>query len=389
MFDAEGNVPFAGIPAGVVNCRRHRQIALTAARESIVLLKNKGKLLPLKKDISSIFVTGPSAMNQEVLLGNYNGLSKNMSTIIEGIVSRVSLATQVYYSEGCRYKDGMNNLDAIKYYASQADVIVAVMGLSPRLEGEEGEEEAEAGGDRINIGLPAVQEEYINYLQATGRPIVLVLLNGSALAVNRAQENIPAILTAWYPGEAGGHAVADVLFGDYNPAGRLPVTFYRSTEDIPPFTDYSMKGRTYRYLEKEPLYPFGFGLSYTTFAYHNLHLSSDEIRSGSSIMVTAEVENTGKTAGDEVVQVYLGYPETPFISPIRSLKGFRRVHLLPGEVKKAKFTLSRKEYSLVNEEGKRTVTPGIYSVSVGGSQPDARSRALGSSPVLTRSFRIV
>ncbi len=388
MFDPEERVPYTRIPAGIVNCSRHRKLALAAARESIVLLKNEGNLLPLRKDLKSILVTGPSAMNQEVLPGNYNGFSGNMTTVLEGIVSRVSLGTQVNCVEGCGYKDGPRNLDVVKYNATQADVIIAVMGLSPRLEGEEGEEEAEAGGDRINIGLPAVQENYVKYLHGLGKPVVLVLLNGSALAVNLAHENIPAILTAWYPGEAGGNAVADVLFGNYSPGGRLPVTFYKSVDDIPPFKDYAMQGRTYRYFEKEPLYPFGFGLSYTTFAYRNLRLSSNKIRSGEPLTATVEVENTGKIAGDEVVQLYVSWPDTPFPAPLRSLKGFRRVHLLPGQKKEVSFRLSRKEYSIVNDDGKRIVPPGVYTIHAGGSQPDSRSMALRAPRVLSGSFSV-
>jgi beta-glucosidase len=389
MFDPPEKVPYTSIPESIVNCRRHQKLALAAAQESIVLLKNEGSLLPLRKDLKSIFVTGPSAMNQEVMLGNYNGYSKNMTTVLEGILSRVSPGTQVNYAAGCGYKEGPGNFSGVRYYADQADVIIAVMGLSPRLEGEEGEAEAEAGGDRINIGLPAIQEEYIKSLYETGKPVVLILLNGSALAVNWGQEHIPAILTAWYPGEAGGYAVADVIFGNYNPGGRLPVTFYKSVNDIPAFTDYSMKGRTYRYFEKEPLYPFGFGLSYTKFAYYNLRLSSKKIKPGESLRVMVEVENTGKTAGDEVLQLYISYPDTPFPAPIRSLKGFIRIHLLPGQKKEVTFRLPRKGYSVVNEKGKRVVVSGVYSVSVGGSQPDSRSRDLNASPVLTEKFHIL
>ena len=388
MFDPENKVPYTRIPESVVNSPRHQKLALAAARESIVLLKNEGQILPLRKDLSSIFVTGPSAMNQEVMLGNYNGFSGKMTTIFEGVLSKVSPGTQVRYTPGCGYRNGPFNMEKVRAMSDQADVIIAAMGLSPRLEGEEGTAESEAGGDRISIGLPEIQEEYLRYLHETGKPVVLVLLNGSALSVNWAHEHLPAILTAWYPGEAGGSAVADVLFGDYNPGGRLPVTFYRSADDIPPFRDYAMKGRTYRYLEKEPLYPFGFGLSYAKFTYRNLSLSKNRISPGESLKVSVEVENAGKMAGDEVVQIYIGYPEMPFPTPLLSLKSFRRIHLLPGEKKAVAFRLTGKEHSVVNETGKRVASPGVYTISVGGSQPDRRSRALGASPVLTGTFSI-
>jgi beta-glucosidase len=221
--------------------------------------------------------------------------------------------------------------------ARQADVVLMLLGLSPRLEGEEMKVQVEgfSGGDRVRLGIPRVQEALLERVSALGKPVVLVLLNGSAVAVNWAREHVPAIVELWYPGQAGGSALADVLFGDYNPAGRLPVTFYKSEDQLPPFDDYSMKGRTYRYFEGEPLYPFGYGLSYTTFTYTNLRVP-DEASAGSPVKVSVEVENSGKRDGEDVVQLYVKHPGV-----VRELQGFERVPLRAGERKTVSFTVKR------------------------------------------------
>ncbi|MFB0564427.1 MAG: glycoside hydrolase family 3 C-terminal domain-containing protein [Candidatus Aminicenantaceae bacterium] len=254
--------------------------------------------------------------------------------------------------------------------AKNADAVVMVMGLSPRLEGEEMDVEVEGfeGGDRRHLRLPAVQEKLIQTIADLGKPVVLVLLNGSALAVNWANEHIPAIVEVWYPGQAAGEAVADVLFGDYNPAGRLPVTFYKSVDQLPPFKDYTMKGRTYRYFGGEPLFPFGYGLSYTKFKYSDL-VVQDTVQMGQEIEVSVDVENVGKRAGDEVVQLYVTDIEATVPVPIRSLKGFQRIHLESGEKQTVRFVLTPKDLSLLDGEFKRVVEPGIFEVSVGGKQP--------------------
>ena len=264
-------------------------------------------------------------------------------------------------------KPGENPQQEALAAARPADTVVMVLGLSPRLEGEEMQVPVEGfeGGDRIQLGIPGVQQDLLEKVAALGKPVVLVLLNGSALAVNWARDHVPAIVEAWYPGQSGGTALADVLFGDYNPAGRLPVTFYRSADQLPAFTDYSMKGRTYRYFEGEPLFPFGFGLSYTSFAYRNLKLSK-QIHAGEEAQVTVEVENTGSRAGEEVVEVYV---RTSGQKPMRSLAGFRRVSLRPKERKMVQFTLMPREFSQVAENGRRQVEPGAYEISVGGQQP--------------------
>jgi len=231
------------------------------------------------------------------------------------------------------------------------------------------------GGDRTDLNLPKAQEDLLKAVNATGKPVVLVLLNGSALAVNWADENVPAIIDAWYPGEEGGRALADVLFGDYNPGGRLPVTFYKSASQLPPFEDYSMQGRTYRYFKGEPLYPFGFGLSYAKFKYDNLKLSAASIKAGEAVQVSADVQNIGDRAGDEVVQLYVSDVAATVPVPIRSLAGVKRVFLKPGERQKISFRLAPEQMSIITDAGKRVVEPGEFLLSIGGKQPGFTGRS--------------
>jgi beta-glucosidase len=260
--------------------------------------------------------------------------------------------------------------DALKK-SREADAVVMVMGITPSVEGEEMDVKVEGfrGGDRTDITLPKPQEDLIREVQALGKPVVLVLVGGSALAVNWANDNVPAILDAWYPGEEGGTAIADVLFGDYNPAGRLPVTFYKSISQLPAFTDYSMQGRTYRYFKDAPLYPFGFGLSYSNFKYSGLKFSSKQISSGENLTVTVDVTNSGKRAGDEVVQMYITDLVAKYPVPIRSLAGIKRVALKAGERQTVTFTLKPDQMSVVDDNGKRLIEPGEFLISVGGKQP--------------------
>ena len=254
--------------------------------------------------------------------------------------------------------------------AHDADLVVVVMGLSARIEGEEMKVNAEgfAGGDRTRIDLPAPQEQLLERVYAAGKPTVLVLTNGSALAVNWADANIPAILEAWYPGEEGGTAVAGALAGDFSPAGRLPVTFYKSVDQLPPFDDYSMANRTYRYFDGEPLYPFGFGLTYTTFAYDQAHVDHATISAAGAVTISAEVKNTGRFGSDEVVQLYISHPGVAG-APLRALEGFQRLHLEPGEKKTVKFVLGGRSLSIVDEAGKHRIVPGRVDAWIGGGQP--------------------
>jgi len=273
-------------------------------------------------------------------------------------------------------------LDEAVKTAKQADVIVATVGLSPSLEGEEMPVNLAgfSGGDRTSIELPASQEDLLKALGKTGKPLIVVLQNGSALAVNWSQAHANAILEAWYPGEEGGTAIADTLAGDNNPAGRLPLTFYSSLSQVPKFEDYSMKDRTYKYFTGKPLYGFGYGLSYATFAYSNLKAPA-EVKAGDSATVTVDVKNTGSVAGDEVVELYLTQPKG-FETPLRKLAGFKRVHLGPGESQTVRLTVGPRPLGQVNEKGDRVILPGEYTVSIGGAQPqEAASKQTGTFKV--------
>jgi beta-glucosidase len=545
-FDPPEMVKYARIPYSENDSPAHRQLALEAAREAVVLLKNDGPTLPLSKSLKTIAVIGPNANDASVLLGNYNGIPSEPITPLEGIRRKLGAGTRVLYARGSdvatnlpnfevippsalftsdgpdrqaglkgeyynsanfdgqahrpreltypgsgktvgeiplsfvpvftrvdreinfnwwdgaprqdmndddfgvrwtgylaapatgTYRLGANAMNAFELYlddklvvrsssihggdyryepvqleggklyrirldyhefvndaavelvwarpesgldqqaleiARQADAVILVLGLSPKLEGEEMQVNIEGfqGGDRVQIGLPRSQEDLLEKLGGLGKPVVLVLLNGSALAINWARDHVPAIVEAWYPGQAAGTALADVLFGDYNPAGRLPITFYKSVDQLPAFTDYSMKGRTYRYFTGEPLFPFGYGMSYTTFTYRDLSVPQ-RAAAGEDVRVSVEVENTGKMAGEEVAQLYVRGPGKD--GPIHSLEGFQRVSLQPGERKMVQFTLNARNLSQVDARGQRMVEPGAFEISVGGQQPGAGARGI-------------
>jgi len=388
MFDPPEMVPYAQIPIEVNDSAAHRALALRTARESIVLLKNDG-ILPLNKaGLKTIAVIGPNADDDLVLLGNYFGMPSHSVTPLQGIREKAGAGVEVLYLPGCGIRDyDKSGFAAAVAAAKQADVVIAVMGLSQLVEGEEGQEEGiktgeQSTGDRTDLDLPGVQEALLQAVAATGKPLVVVLLNGSAIAVNWAEQNAAAIVELWYPGEEGGTALADVLFGDYNPAGRLPVTFYKSVDDLPPFRDYAMQGHTYRFFDGEVLYPFGYGLSYTTFAYSDMTLSADQIKAGESLTVSVNVTNTGDRAGDEVVQLYIRDVEASVPVPIRQLQGFARIHLKPGAQQTVTFTLTPGQMSCFTDDGEPMVEPGLFEVALGGGQPGT------SAPVALGSFRV-
>ncbi|WP_430816322.1 glycoside hydrolase family 3 C-terminal domain-containing protein [Carboxylicivirga sp. RSCT41] len=520
MFDDEKDVPFASIPYEVVNSHKHQELALNAARQSMVLLENKQQTLPFSKEVKNVAVIGPNANDVDVLLGNYHGYASNPITPFAGIKNKLPNA-QVNYAAGCHLAEGLPLLTAIptealfadnelktnglkaeyfnndsckgepvlsridkqidfkwwnqspdssvdvdtfsvrwsgfikaplsgKYaigiegfpfvklmvngeelisyknehhpqkqyeflqfekdktyevcveyfqtrteYASahllwempnknlkkealelaaQSDLVVMCMGLSPLLEGEEMKVKVDgfSGGDRDHIQLPQTQKELIKAIHALGKPTVLVLLNGSALAFNWEAENLPAIIEAWYPGQAGGQAIADVIFGDYNPSGRLPLTFYKSVNQLPSFDDYRMDNRTYRYFTGEPLYPFGYGLSYTSFEYSELIMQSS-ISGGENLDVSVKVSNSGKFDSDEVVQLYVSHPDYEGKKAIRSLKGFQRIHLNAGESQYVNFQLSPKDIAILNDEMKYELLQGQVNISVGGQQANEKA----------------
>lgn len=525
MFDPPEIVPFAQIPFDMVDCQAHRELALEAARKSIVLLKNEKKFLPLSKNIKTIAVIGPNADHINVLLGNYNGQPSKAVTPLEGIKNKVSSRTKILYSRGCNisnsivfesipseylspdvdgkqkglkgeyfnnmnledepvvtridetvdfdwgfeppapgvnndhfsirwtgfltpqksgeYKIGVTNDDGMKlfiddepivtdwsdhatstshkilnleayrsyeikieYYenelhavaklvwippyfdpfkdavekALESDVIIAVMGISGEIEGET--------YDKEDLNLPSVQDELLDLLYRTGKPVALVLLNGSPVAINREDERFPAILTAWYPGEEGGTAIADVIFGDYNPGGRLPVTFYKSLDQVPDFENYNMEGRTYRYLKEEPLYSFGYGLSYTRFHYSSLNIEPKKPENGENIKVSVCVKNKGKIPGDEVVQLYISDLKASAPVPIRQLAGFQRIYLKPKEEKVVTFHVNRKHLAFWDDAGKWLVEPGDFEISVGGCLPSKKYKKRSGAKVLTKRIKM-
>ena len=515
MFDPPAMVPWSKIQASDNDTDAHRQLALKAARESIVLLKNQDNFLPLKKIYKNIAVIGPDANSVDALVGNYNGTPSKPVTLLQGLKQRFANSNITYvqgigltgpatepvpsdalFTNGDKTQHGLiaeyyanPNLEGsptisrtdsnvnfdwgfagvtpqlahnfsvrwtgvlvppatgdyligftgedgyrvwldgnlvvedwtphrpastttkqlhlegghaytikIDYFqqvrssearliwtqlgkpesdaiaaATNADLVIVAMGLSPRVEGEEMKVNADgfASGDRTRIDLPVPQQQLLERLYATGKPVVLVLMAGSAVAINWADEKLPAILDAWYPGEEGGTAIAELLSGDYSPSGRLPVTFYKSLDQLPPFEDYSMANRTYRYFTGEPLYPFGYGMSYTTFAYSNPKTTSDSVTANTGLSVSVDVRNTGKVAGDEVVQFYLSH-EGVSGAPLRSLEGFQRVHLDPGQQTTVSFKLSDRQLSTVDPSGARRVEPGTVKVWIGGGQPITR-----------------
>ncbi len=369
MFDPDDQVPYAQIPIEMNDSPEHQALALETARQSIVLLKNTDGFLPLAKNLSKIAVIGPNAANDVVLLGNYNGEPSSSVNIFESI--RAAAAGDVVYAEGCKVlgTDTRGFAEAVAL-ATAADVAVLVLGLNQSVEGEEGQEEGlpegeKSTGDRFEIDLPGVQEDLLKAVHETGTPVVLVLVSGSAVAINWADEHVPAIIEAWYPGQAGGTAVADVLFGDINPAGRLPVTFYKSVEQLPDFTDYNMTGRTYRYMTSQPLYPFGYGLSYTTFDYANLKIEQQ----ANTVTISVDVTNSGERTGDEVVQLYLRDIEASVVRPNQELKGFKRISLEPGATKTIVFELHVSQLGFY-KDGAHIVEPGLFDVMVGRSSTD-------------------
>ena len=383
MFDPPELVPYAQTPIEVNDCAAHRELALQAARESIVLLKNDG-ILPLASSVRAIAVIGPNADEVEPLLGNYNGTPSRAVTPVAGIRARAGEAVAVTHVRGCELVgDSREGFAEAIAAAERADVVIVQLGLSAQLEGEEGEEGLlDPSGDRRDLGLPGIQEDLLREVAAVGKPTILVLQSGSALAVNWAAENVAAILSTWYGGEEAGTALAEVLFGDYNPAGRLPVTFYQGLEQVPPFEDYSMAGRTYRFMEAAPLYGFGFGLSYTKFAYSALEIASPGLGDGTMVEIAATVTNVGECAGDEVVQLYLTDCEATVPVPLRQLQGFRRVHLQPGQSTQVAFTLTAAQMACYTDEGKAVVEPGWFELSVGGAQPQDGEGVQGSFEVV-------
>lgn len=381
LFDGSG---YDDIPYEKVECSEHLEVAQQMAREAVVLLKNDG-VLPLKVSAGrTIGVIGPNANSREALVGNYHGTASRYVTILEGIQDKVGHNSRVLYSEGSHlFKDRVENLalandriaEAVTV-AKHSDVVVLCLGLNETLEGEQGDTgNSYAAGDKPDLGLPQCQIDLMKAVLATGKPVIVCLMTGSAMDLNLAQEKAAAVLQLWYPGAGGGKAVADILFGECSPSGKLPVTFYRSLAGLPDFEDYSMKGRTYRYMEEEALYPFGYGLTYGDVVVESASLSSKDEASG-DVTVHMSVKNRGNTATGDVVQIYVKDLESPFAVANHSLCAFERIFLEAGESRELTVRVPGSAFLVVNDEGEFVPGSGRCLLYAGTGQPDGRTAAL-------------
>ncbi|MDE6926854.1 MAG: glycoside hydrolase family 3 C-terminal domain-containing protein [Acetatifactor sp.] len=385
----------------VIECKEHLQLADRAAAESVVLLRNNG-ILPLDRNrLKTIGVIGPNANSRAALIGNYHGTSSRYITVLEGIQDAVGEDVRVYYSEGSHlFKEKVQNLSAgpdriseAVIVAKHSDVVVLCVGLDESLEGEEGDTgNSYASGDKADLLLPESQRRLMEAVVGVGKPVILVNMTGSAMDLRYAHEYCEAVLQAWYPGARGGRVVADILFGEISPSGKLPVTFYRDTEDLPDFTDYSMRERTYRYFTGTPLYPFGYGLTYSDVVLESVECCGQtinsrkeeqaaeaqavELHSGDLLEIAATAVNRGERAVEEVIQVYIRAEDSASATPAPRLCGFMRVSLRPGEKKQVKVPVDREAFTVVNDEGRRLVEGTRFTVSTGFGQPDARTREL-------------
>ena len=386
------NNPYSKIKPDIINSKKHKNLAKEVAVKSIVLLKNKNNLLPLNKEINTLFITGPNAANTNTLLGNYHGLSSEIVTPLEGIVKQISKGTMVRYNMGVGINDQQTNrMEWSASLAGNSDATIAIMGISALIEGEEGAAiSSNANGDRSGIDLPKSQVDYIKTLRdkAGSNPIVLVVNSGSALNLTEVEPYVDAILYAWYLGEQGGNAIAEIIFGDVNPSGKLPFTIPKSSDQLPDYKNYSMKNRTYRYMQYIPMYPFGFGLSYSKFKYSDLFLSEDVFHIGKKMMVSIQVENVSNKDAEEVIQMYITQPESDLINPKFTLKRFKRIFLAPGEKKIIRFSLSTNMLESFDINGDRKIERGTYKITIGNSSPGLRSKQLGANQ-LSKEFDII
>ena len=374
MFNPDEQVPYASVKTDVINRPDHFEHALKMARQSMVLLKNNG-VLPLSKKIKKIAVIGPNADNPAVMLGNYNGIPKDIVTPLEGIRKILGADNEIIYYQGSDYTRALaDSLQPNKWTIALAgvDAIVFIGGISPSLEGEEGDAGKEKlegflGGDRTTINLPNVQTELMKQLKQLGKPLVFVNMSGSAVGMLWESQHADAILQAWYGGQSGGTAVAEVLFGDYNPSGRLPVTFYKSDNDLPEFEDYSMKNRTYRYFKGIPLYSFGHGLSYATFQYSSLKIPTTIKSEKMGIPIKFILKNTSKIDGDEVVQLYVKNLSAKKNLANKALKHFQRVTLKAGESKTIELDLNTALLGELDDNGQVVLPKGNYEIQIGAS----------------------
>ncbi len=379
---------YDSIPYERVDCPEHHRLSLEAVRKSAVLLKNDG-ILPLDRErFSRVAVIGPNADSRRMLIGNYYGTASRYVTLLDGIRETAGEGVRILYSEGCHLTQSrveglaleQDRLAEAVTVAENAEVVILCLGLDSKIEGEGSDDgNPDDAGDKANLDLPATQQRLLERILKVGRPTVLLLSSGSALAVGLADEQCSAVMQTWYPGAEGGLAVGRLLFGDENPGGKLPVTFYRATEDLPPFGDYSMKGRTYRYMEVPALYPFGYGLSYSRFEYENLTCQPD---GNGGYRLSVSVRNVSKVDGEEVAQVYVKLLGTPHAVRNHSLCAFSRVALGAGEERRVELPVNAGRLMVVNGEGERVREGSEAVFYVGGSQPDPVSVArTGQKPL--------
>ncbi len=388
-----------------IECREHLDLADRATAEGIVLLKNNG-VLPLKKEqLKAIGVVGPNANSRAALVGNYHGTSSRYITVLEGIQDAVGDAVRVYYSEGCHlFKDRVEGLgrkqDRVKEaisVAENSDVVILCVGLDETLEGEEGDTgNSYASGDKTDLLLPESQRELIEEVLKVGKPTIVLNMTGSAMDLRMEQEKADAVMQLWYPGARGGRVVAQILFGELSPSGKLPVTFYKDTGELPAFEDYSMKGRTYRYLESEPLYPFGYGLTYGDVAVTAVSCSGSPVSKGAEITLDSpeafklhvKLTNRGQMCTGEVVQIYIKAEEAPDATPAAKLCGFARTQVEAGSEASVTVPVSAEAFTVVNEAGERLVEGKTFTVSVGLGQPDDRTKALTGQECITFTVKL-
>ncbi|MHC4790117.1 MAG: glycoside hydrolase family 3 C-terminal domain-containing protein, partial [Planctomycetota bacterium] len=389
-FDPPQNVPYNSIPKSKLDCKEHRELALQIAKESIVLLKNDGRTLPLDRNkIENIAVIGPNA--DRTVLGGYSGSPSVSITSLQGLKDKLRGKVKVHYSEGCKVMDKeevdwdeendrpvwkmldeRKSMNDAAELAGRCDWAIVFAGTNLDVANE--------AADRTDLGLPGNQLNLIKKVHKANPNSVVVLINGMSLTINWLDENIPAIVEAWYPGQAGGAAIADVLFGEYNPGGKLPVTFYKKLEDLPPLGDYDItKGRTYWFNKKEVLYPFGHGLSYTTFEYKKLKVSTKTIDPTQELKLTVsvDIQNTGPAKGDEVVQLYIKDLKSSVTQPEKKLREFKRITLDTGRTKMVSFELSNEDFSYWDENIKDWhIEPGQFEIQIGTSSTDIKLKTL-------------
>lgn len=397
MFDGS---EYDSVPYTVVECKEHRDLSERAARESIVLLKNNG-ILPLDREkLKTIGIIGPNADSRKALIGNYHGTSSEYITVLEGVRRLVGDEVRILYSDGCHlYENKTENLareqdrlSEARIVARESDVVILCLGLDETLEGEEGDTgNSYASGDKVDLRLPKSQRMLMEAVAMEKKPTVLCLMAGSDIDLSFAEKHFDAIVDLWYPGAYGGAAAADILFGKCSPSGKLPITFYESLEVLPSFEDYSMRGRTYRYLEQKAQYPFGYGLTYTKMKIRNVWLENaekdmKEVTDGenaeAAVIVCAEVENCGGMDSQEVLQIYIRDTESEHETPHPHLAGFERIFVEKGVKKLVKIPVNRSAFTVVDESGRRFTDSGKYEIFAGFSQADLRSVELtGERPV--------